>query len=80
MSTFLGYFENLGSLTMPPVAKALPKENSNIHHAAASLAVNTGLQMATAVVQGAGEVMSQIPSERIWLGSQETPRNSLGLF
>jgi len=39
---------------VPPVVKALPKENSNTHHAAASLAVNVGLQMATVTVQDAG--------------------------
>lgn len=65
---------------MPPVAKTLPKENSNTHHAAASLAVNAGLQMATVMAQDAGWVMSQIPSERIWPGSQGTPCNSLDSF
>lgn len=50
-STFLGCFQNLGLLTVPPVVKALPKENSNTHYTAASLAVNVGLQMATVMVQ-----------------------------
>ncbi|KAF2986480.1 hypothetical protein EK904_003744, partial [Melospiza melodia maxima] len=72
-----GCFLHLGSLTVPPVAKALPKANSNTHHAAASLAVKIGLYMVTVMVQDVGKVLSQIPSQRSWLGSQETPCNSL---